>query len=48
MLVQEFSLRLDKGFILSLADIFANLQKNDPEVMMTHYHIVVTLLLVLI
>ncbi|XP_025099873.1 vacuolar protein sorting-associated protein 13A-like isoform X2 [Pomacea canaliculata] len=36
VLVQEFSLRLDKGFILSLADIFANLQKNDPESWQLH------------
>ena len=32
LLVQEFNIRLDKGFILSLNDVFANMQKQEPEV----------------
>ncbi|KAK7492082.1 hypothetical protein BaRGS_00016746 [Batillaria attramentaria] len=36
VLVQEFNIRLDKGFLLSVADIFATLQKDDPESWQLH------------
>ena len=37
LLVQEFNIRLDKGFLLSLADVFANMQKQEPEVSQVFY-----------
>ena len=32
LLIQEFNIKLDKGFIMSLYDIFASLYKEQEEV----------------
>ncbi|KAL8570903.1 hypothetical protein ACOMHN_023576 [Nucella lapillus] len=36
LLVQEFNIRVDKGFLLSLSDVFSNMSKQEPESWQLH------------